>query len=83
MKTIAAFAFTFIKSNKKLKAMKRLWNFRNKEYIMTFKSYGNYSLNGYHCTDSYIWDHVNNDENLKKRGEARRAAELFVKRHQV
>ena len=63
--------------------MKRRWNFRNKEYIMTFKSYGNYSVNGYHCTDSYIWDHVTDDENLKKRGDARRSAELFVKRHQV
>ena len=63
--------------------MERLWNFRNKEYIMTFKSYGNYSLNGYHCTDSYIWDHVTDDENMKKRGEARRYAELFVKRRQV
>ena len=75
--------FTFIKSNKKLKAMKRRWNFRNKEYTMIFLSYGNYSLNGYHCTDSYIWDHVTDDENMKKRGEARRAAELFVARHQV
>ena len=59
--------------------MVRSWKFRNKEYTMTFLSYGNYSLNGYHCTDSYIWDYVTDDDNMKQRGKARRYAELFVK----
>lgn len=63
--------------------MERRWKFRNKEYVMILKSYGNYSLNGYHCTDSHIWDYVTDNDNLEKRGEARQSAELFVKRHQV
>ena len=60
--------------------MERHWKFRNKEYTMTLLSYGNYSLNGYHCTDSYMWDYVTDDENMKKKGKARRSAELFLKR---
>ena len=62
--------------------MERTWKFRNKEYTMIFLSYGSYSLNGYHCTDGYIWDYVTDNENVKQRGTARRYAELFVKRHE-
>lgn len=58
--------------------MKKYWRYRNREYIMIWYGKGKYSLNGYHCTDSEIWDYATDCDNNQKRKEVRIAAERFV-----
>lgn len=59
--------------------MKKTWNYNGVDYTMTKTGYGQYNLNGYHCTDSSIWDWCDDDENEEKMMEAWKAAERFVK----
>ena len=61
--------------------MEKTWEYRNRLYVMEISfGYGNYKLNGYHTTDSTIWDGADDDESPRKQRAARRAAERFVSR---
>ena len=56
----------------------RAWEFRRKMYIMEKVGSGQYKLNGYHCTDSTIWDYAHDDE-CKECKSSRLSAERFLK----
>lgn len=65
--------------------MEKKWNFKGKEYIMRnaigydYQELKNkYILNGYYCTESYIWNNIDNVEDLKKQIRAKHMAEGFV-----
>lgn len=62
--------------------MTKTWNFNGREYTMTKSGYGQYTLNGYHCTNSIIWDWCDDDEDESKNLEALNAAESFVNAHE-
>jgi hypothetical protein len=59
--------------------MKKIWTFRRKNYEMESKGRGQYVLNGYHTTDSVIWDYVDDDEQPRLMGKVRRDAERFIR----
>lgn len=60
--------------------MKKNWKYNGKEYEMVkLPAYGQYTINGYHCTMSYIWDNVDDEDNLEKQEEAMFIAEQLVK----
>jgi hypothetical protein len=59
--------------------MKKTWIFRRKNYEMESTGRGQYVLNGYHTTDSVIWDYVDDDEQPARMGRARRDAERFIR----
>ena len=58
--------------------MKKNWSYNGNDYEMVKTGYGQYMLNGYHCSDSEIWDWCDDDSNEEKHMEALRAAEIFV-----
>jgi len=59
--------------------MTKTWTFNERPYTMTrAKGYGQYTLNGYHCTDSTIWDNCDNDDDPEKQRMALLEAEIFI-----
>ena len=60
--------------------MIKVWNYNGVDYEMKKTGYGQYVLNGYHCTDSEIWDWCDDDSNEEKHEEAMKAAERFIER---
>lgn len=59
--------------------MKKIWYYNGKEYTMTCShGYGQYTLNGYHFTDSTVWDNVDDEDNPEKQEEAMKGAEAFI-----
>lgn len=60
--------------------MKKTWIYNGRNYEMVRTSgYGQYTLNGHHCTNSSIWDWCDEESNEEKYQEAMESAELFVK----
>lgn len=58
--------------------MKKTWIYNGVEYTMIQTGYGQYTLNGYHCTDSEIFDWCDDEENEEKHMQALRDAEAFI-----
>lgn len=59
--------------------MKKTWIYNGVEYTLEKgHGYGQYILNGYHFTDSSVWDDIDNEEEEEKRKEAMRVAETFI-----
>lgn len=59
--------------------MEKNWKYKGKEYTMKkLNGYGQYTLNGHHCTDSLIWDYIDDENNLKKQRLAKLCAEAFL-----
>ncbi|MCF0229691.1 MAG: hypothetical protein HUJ76_08395 [Parasporobacterium sp.] len=59
--------------------MTKTWEFNGNGYEMAqLNAYGQYTINGYHCTDSSIWDNVDDVDNWEKMEEAMEAAERFL-----
>lgn len=58
--------------------MKKTWTYLGVTYTMEMTGYGQYKLNGFHCTDSGIWDWCDDEENELKHLEALEAAKRFV-----
>lgn len=59
--------------------MKKTWDYNGKDYTMTKShGYGQYVLNGYHFTDSSVWDDVDDDDNPEKQQMAMKVAEAFI-----
>lgn len=63
--------------------MKKTWNYNGINYEMVKTGYGQYILNGYHCTDSSIWDWCDDDSDEDKYMAALDAAERFIKMMEV
>lgn len=60
--------------------MKKNWNFNGKNYEMeNGHGYGQYTLNGYHCTASAIWDDVDDEDYPEKQERAMIEAESFLR----
>lgn len=61
--------------------MEKIWNYNGVNYVLKKATYGygQYILNGYHFTNSEVWDYVDNDEDIKKQENAMRVAEAFIK----
>lgn len=59
--------------------MKKTFNYNGTEIVIEkLAGYGQYTINGYHCTDSTIWDYCDDDENPDKMELAQNAAYNFV-----
>ena len=59
--------------------MKKSWSYNGVNYtIERAHGYGQYVLNGYHCTLSNVWDDVDDDVYPEKQEEAMREAEAFL-----
>ena len=59
--------------------MKKKWTYKGVEYtIERAHGYGQYILNGYHCTLSNVWDDVDDDDYPVMQVEAMRDAEAFL-----
>ena len=59
--------------------MKKSWSYNGVNYtIERAHGYGQYILNGYHFTDSSVWDNVDDDANPEKQEMAMRDAEAFL-----
>lgn len=59
--------------------MKKEWNYNGIDYTMERKGgYGQYVLNGYHFTDSSVWDNVDNEDEPERQEKAMRVAEAFI-----
>lgn len=59
--------------------MIKKWIYKGVEYtIERAHGYGQYILNGYHCTLSNVWDDVDDDDCPGKQEEAMRDAEAFL-----
>ena len=62
--------------------MEKNWTYNGVEYTLKRASgYGQYILNGYHFTDSTVWDDVDSEEDDDARLLAMKCAEAFVKAH--
>lgn len=60
--------------------MKKSWRYKGVNYTMErAHGYGQYILNGYHCTLSNVWDDVDDDECPAKQKAAKRDAEAFLR----
>lgn len=60
--------------------MNKTWTYNGVDYEMKRAGYGQYTLNGYHCTYSWIWDWCDDESDEEKHEEALKAAERFVER---
>ena len=59
--------------------MKKSWSYNGVNYtIERAHGYGQYILNGYHCTLSNVWDDVDDDDIPAKQEEAMKEAEAFL-----
>ena len=59
--------------------MKKKWTYKGVECtIERAHGYGQYILNGYHCTLSNVWDDVDDGDCPDKQEEAMREAEAFL-----
>ena len=59
--------------------MKKNWTYKGVDYtIERAHGYGQYILNGYHCTLSSVWDDVDDDDCPAKQEEAMKEAEAFL-----
>ena len=59
--------------------MKKNWTYKGVDYtIERAHGYGQYILNGYHCTLSNVWDDVDDDNCPVKQEQAMRDAEIFL-----
>lgn len=59
--------------------MEKNWTYRNRKYIIKkLQGYGQYTLNGYHCNASWIWDGVDDDSDRAKQQKVKRMAERFL-----
>ena len=59
--------------------MKKTWTYKGVNYtIERTHGYGQYILNGYHFTESSVWDDVDDEDNPKKQKQAKRDAECFL-----
>lgn len=62
--------------------MEKNWTYNCVEYTLKRDScYGQYILNGYHFTDSSVWDNVDNEEDEDAQLLAMQCAEAFVNAH--
>ena len=60
--------------------MKKSWTYKGVKYtIEKTHGYGQYILNGYHCTLSNVWDDVDDDGCPVKQKEAMREAAAFLR----
>lgn len=60
--------------------MKKSWSYKGVNYTMErAHGYGQYILNGYHCTLSYVWDDVDDDSCPEKQEEAKKEAEAYLR----
>lgn len=60
--------------------MKKSWRYKGVNYTMeTTRGYGQFTLNGFHCTESTIWDYVDDENFPKKQRQAKRDAECFIR----
>lgn len=59
-------------------SIKKTWSYNGHDYEMSKTGYGQYVLNGYHCTNSTIWDYVDDEENEEEKLAALKEAEAFV-----
>lgn len=59
--------------------MKKEWSYNGVDYtIERSYGYGQYILNGYHFTDSSVWDDVDDEDEPEKQEMAMRVAEAFI-----
>ena len=59
--------------------MKKRWTYNGVDYtIERAHGYGCYVLNGYHFTQSNVWDDVDDEGNPEKQEQAMRDAECFL-----
>ena len=59
--------------------MKKTWAYKGIDYtIEKAYGYGQYILNGYHFTDSSVWDNVDDEDDPEKQEQAMRDAECFL-----
>ncbi len=59
--------------------MKKKWNYNGVDYtIERGHGYGQYVLNGYHFTDSSVWDNVDNEDEPGEQEMAMKVAEAFI-----
>ena len=59
--------------------MRKSWSYNGVNYtIERAHGYGQYILNGYHCTLSNVWDDVDDDDFPEKQKEAMKEAEAFL-----
>lgn len=60
--------------------MEKIWNYNGVDYELKKATYGygQYILNGYHFTNSEVWDYVDDEEDIEKQKQAMRVAEAFI-----
>ena len=59
--------------------MKKSWRFKGVKYTMErAHGYGQYIINGYHCTLSNVWDDVDDVDCPRKQKVAMRDAAAFL-----
>ena len=59
--------------------MEKAWTYKGVDYtIERAHGYGYYVLNGYHFTQSNVWDDVDDEDNPEKQEEAMKEAEAFL-----
>lgn len=59
--------------------MKKEWSYNGVDYTIERScGYGQYILNGYHFTDSSVWDDVDDEDEPEKQEMAMRVAEAFI-----
>ena len=62
-----------------MRIMKKNWSYNGVDYtIERAHGYGQFVLNGFHCTLSSVWDDVDDDCCPEKQEEAMREAEAFL-----